>query len=121
MSMPVIQKELDIFRETVQNTHRVRKQKNKELPTGVPEHIYTCPNQYGAEKCGHVITEEQLREVAEFSGVLDNTDDFLDDTFRQECQRHILDTDDIKPAQASNAYWFLRDNFDVNKLMSMQV
>ena len=52
-------------------------------------------------------------------GVLDNTDDFLDDTFRQECQRHILDTDDIKPAQASNAYWFLRDNFDVNKLMSM--
>ena len=74
---------------------------------------------YGGEKCGHVITEEQLREVTEFSGVLDNTDDFLDDTFRQECQRHILDTDDIKPAQASNAYLFLRDNFDVNKLMSM--
>lgn len=117
--VPVIQKELDIFRETVWNTHRVRKQKNKELPTGVPEHIYTCPNQYGGEKCGHVITEEQLREVAEFSGVLDNTDDFLDDTFRQECQRHIPDTDDIKPAQASNAYLFLRDNFDVNKLMSM--
>lgn len=38
--VPVIQKELDIFRETVWNTHRVRKQKNKELPTGVPEHIH---------------------------------------------------------------------------------
>ena len=63
--VPVIQKELDIFRETVWNTHRVRKQKNKELPTGVPEHIYTCPNQYGGEKCGPVITEKQLREVVE--------------------------------------------------------
>lgn len=32
--IPVIQKELDIFRTTIWNNHRVRKQKNKELPTG---------------------------------------------------------------------------------------
>ena len=109
--VPVIQKELDIFRETVWNTHRVRKQKkNEELPICVPEHIYTCPNQYGGEKSSHAIAEEQLREVAEFSGVLDNTDDYLGDTFRQECQRHIPDTDDIKAAHASNARLFLRDS-----------
>ena len=41
--IPVIQKELDIFRENVWNTHRGQKQKTKELPTGVPEHIYNFP------------------------------------------------------------------------------
>lgn len=25
------------------NAHRILKQKEKELPVGVPEHIYTCP------------------------------------------------------------------------------
>ena len=37
--IPVIQKELDIFRTTVWNSHRGRKQQNKKLPCGVPDHI----------------------------------------------------------------------------------
>ena len=75
--IPVIQKELDVFRVSVWNTHRIRKQKEKELPAGVPEHIYTCPESHGGEKCGFIVTEEQLREVAELANVLDGTDDFL--------------------------------------------
>ena len=39
--IPVIQKQLDIFRKCVWNNHRTRKQKAKKLPAGVPEHIYT--------------------------------------------------------------------------------
>ena len=53
--IPVLQKELDVFRVSVWNNHRVRKQKGKELPTGVPEHIYHCPDQYGGEKCGFLL------------------------------------------------------------------
>ena len=67
--IPVVQKELDVFRVSVWNNHRVRKQNGKELPTGVPEHIYTCPEQHGGEKCGIPITDQQLQEVAEFSHV----------------------------------------------------
>ena len=47
--IPVIQKEVDIFRVSVWNTHRTRKQKEKILPTGVPDHIYNYPEQYDGE------------------------------------------------------------------------
>ena len=95
--IPVIQKELDVFCVSVWNSHRIRKQKKKELPVGVPERIYTCPGKYDGEKCDFAVTEEQLREVAELANVLDGTDDFLPEDFRQECQRHVPNTDDIKP------------------------
>lgn len=114
--IPVLQKELDTFRVTVWNNHRVRKQKGKELPTGIPEHIYHCPEQYGGEKCGFPITEQQLMEVANLSNVLDNTDDYLEPNFRTECARHIPDTDEIEPAEAANAYLYLKANFDSNRV-----
>ncbi|ESP03486.1 hypothetical protein LOTGIDRAFT_171423 [Lottia gigantea] len=44
--IPVIQKEFDIFRQTVWNNHRGRKNRNKDLPCGIPEHIYLYPEQY---------------------------------------------------------------------------
>ena len=33
--------------------------------------------------------------MAEWSGVLEGTDDVLDEDFRQECPRHIDNIDDI--------------------------
>lgn len=50
--IPVIQKEMDIFRETVWNSHRVRSQKDIKMPKGKPYHLYSCPEQYNAIKCG---------------------------------------------------------------------
>ena len=50
--LPLIQKELDVFKETVWNTHRIRLQKDAALPDGVPNHIYSFPEQYGLEECG---------------------------------------------------------------------
>lgn len=50
--------------------------KAKELPDGVPEHIYMYPQNYGGEKCGLTVTEEQLQETAELSGVLEGTSDY---------------------------------------------
>ena len=104
----VLQKELDTFRVSAWNNHQVRKQKGKELPTGIPEHIYHCLPQYGGEKCGFPITEQQVMEVANLSNVLDDTDDYLEPNFRMECTRHIPDTDGIEPAEAASAYLYLR-------------
>ena len=55
--VPLIQKELDIFRETVWNSHRIRAQRDTALPDGVPDHIYNFPEKYGLEECGmcHII------------------------------------------------------------------
>ena len=116
MYIPVLQKELDTFRVSVWNNHRMRKQKAKELPDGVPEHIYMYPQNYGGEKCGLSVTEEQLQEAAELSGVLEGTRDYLEARFRNECERHIPDTNDVEPAQAANAYLFLKANFDINRV-----
>ena len=51
----IVQKGLDIFRETVWNTHRIRAQKDTVLPDGVPNHIYSFPQQHGLEECGNTV------------------------------------------------------------------
>ena len=50
--IPVIQKEMDIFRETIWNSHRVRSQKEAQMPKGIPNHLYSFPESYGAQECG---------------------------------------------------------------------
>jgi hypothetical protein len=53
--IPLIQKELDIFKDTVWNSHRIRRQKDTILPDGIPNHIYAFPESYGLEQCGRLI------------------------------------------------------------------
>ena len=55
-------------------------------------------------------------EVANLSNVLNDTDDYLEPNFRMECARHIPDTDEIEPAEAANAYLYLKANFDSNRV-----
>ena len=51
--IPVMQKELDTFKETIWNTHRIRSQKDTYLPCGIPNHIYPFPEEYGLEECSN--------------------------------------------------------------------
>ena len=73
--------------------------------------IYTTAQTNMGEKCGIPLTEEDLLDVATYSEVLVDTDDYLQAEFRQECERHIPDPDEIKAADAADAYLFLRTNF----------
>ena len=54
--VPVVQRELDTFKEMVWNSHRIRAQKDTVLPDGVPNHIYNFPQKYGLEECGNIIS-----------------------------------------------------------------
>lgn len=57
--IPVVQKELDLFRTVVWNSHKIRTQKDTALPDGIPDHIYSFPETYGLEECGmtvHIFT-----------------------------------------------------------------
>ena len=52
--IPLIQRELDTFINSIWNTHRIRKQRNTVLPDGVPNHIYSFPEEYGLQECGNI-------------------------------------------------------------------
>ena len=57
--IPVIQKEMDIFRETIWNSHRVRSQKEANTAKGIPNHLYAFPESYGAQECGMLTSQAQ--------------------------------------------------------------
>ena len=44
--MPLIRNELTWF-VTAYNSHRIRKQKDRKTPQGVPEDLYAFPEQFG--------------------------------------------------------------------------
>ena len=50
--IPLLRKELDVFKNSVWNTHRIRAQKDTVLPDGIPDHIHAFPENYELEECG---------------------------------------------------------------------
>ena len=54
--IPLMQKELDTFKDTICNSHQIHKQKDAELPAGIPDHMYSFPQEYDMDECGmHVV------------------------------------------------------------------
>ena len=60
---------------------------------------------------GFAVTEEQLKEVAEESGVLDVPDDFLPGDVRTKCQK-IIEHQDVKPEDCRDAFVYLKEHFN---------
>ena len=50
----MLQKHLDQFKDTIWNTHRIRKQAEALLPDGVPDHVYNFPEKYGLTDFGEL-------------------------------------------------------------------
>ena len=63
---------------------------------------------------GLPVSEEQLKEVAEQSGVLNAKEDFLDPAFRLECERLIPNIQDIEAKDCRVAYFYLKENFNLS-------
>ena len=51
---PLIQREVDIFKDNVWHIHRIRDQKGVCLPSGVPNHNYNFPEEYNLRQCGKI-------------------------------------------------------------------
>lgn len=83
------------------------------LPDGVPDHIYNFPEEYGLEECGFPVTEEQLRDVAQHSGVLEIDDDYIESEFRAKCARIIPMPVEchVEPAECAEAYKYLKRKY----------
>ena len=63
---------------------------------------------------GWVASEDQLKEVATESGVLEVNDDFLTRQFRQACQRVIPTPANVDPRDVQNAIIYLKQNIMVD-------
>lgn len=59
------------------------------------------------------LSKEQLDEVAELSGVLNEANDFLDSKVREECERIIPEISEVKSKDAAETYLFLKAHFKV--------
>ena len=74
----------------------------------IPEHIYSFPEKYGLERCGLPVTNEQLEEVLELSGVLDMPDDYLEPKFMARCEEIIDKPEDLEPKECINAFLLIK-------------
>ena len=54
-------------------------------------------------------------EVAEYSGVLEVGNDFLDAAFRAQCERLLPPTEDIKPDECITAFMYLKQNLSLQE------
>ena len=62
---------------------------------------------------GFPVTEEQLRDVAQHSGVLEIDDDYIESEFRAKCARIIPMPVEchVEPAECAEAYKYLKRKY----------
>eukprot|EP00112_Aurelia_sp_Birch-Aquarium-sp1_P007258 Seg1790.5 transcript_id=Seg1790.5/GoldUCD/mRNA.D3Y31 product="hypothetical protein" protein_id=Seg1790.5/GoldUCD/D3Y31 len=98
--IPVLQKQLDAFKDIVLNTHRIRAQRGTALPNGIPSHIYDFPEEYNLIDCRKIINQEDLAEIALHSNILDVEEDYLEADFREKCENLLPNpVDEMKQKQ----------------------
>merc|ERR1719378_570894 len=102
--IPLMQRELDDFKDLVWNTHRIRKQRGNYLPDGIPNHIYSFPERYDMEQCGFTVKEEQLQDVADLSGIFETQEDYLDEETRLKFSQIINDPSKTPSQEYVKAY-----------------
>ena len=109
--IPIIQRECDIF-ISYWNSHRIRHQDDLLLPTGVPNHMFAFPENYGGHYCGIPLTEDALKEVGEVSGLPDENQEIYihDERIKNACKRFLPEPANVTSGKAKEAYLYLRQN-----------
>ena len=110
--IPVVQRDCDIF-VRYWNSHRILGQDKLEIPAGVPDHMFSFPEQYGGTNLKIPLGKDELIEVAELSGVMDgDVFDFIEARVRIECQQLISNPERIESKDAVEAFRFLKRNIN---------
>ena len=70
---------------------------------------FSFPEQYGAGHKGHKLRREQLREVAETSGVLQVRHfDFMEQEVKRQCDNYLPNVNKVKSMNAIEAFRFVK-------------
>ena len=91
----------------------MRGQDKLEIPAGVPDHMFSFPEQYRGTNLGIPLGKDELTEVAELSGVMDgDVFDFIEARVRRECQQLISNPERVESKDAMEAFQFLKRNIN---------
>ena len=93
LMVPLIQREIDVFKETIWNTHRIR-----TLSPSAFMIMISCFLSW-------IVSEEELQQVAINSGVLEVETDYLDKDFRTECERVLPYPSKVEPKECRAAFF----------------
>ncbi|XP_066912421.1 uncharacterized protein [Clytia hemisphaerica] len=114
--IPLIQNQLDEFKDVIWNPHRIRFQKDTLMADGIPNHIYDFPENYDLERCGFDVQLEDLQEAARLSGVLDVPNDFLSQNDRRLCETILSDPEKVTPEDFVQSYLNLRYSINFEQM-----
>ena len=82
-----------------------------EIAAGVPDHIFSFPGHYGDTDMGIPLHKDELREVAELSGIMDgDVFDFIGPRVRRECLQLLSNPEKVESKDAIEAFRFLKRN-----------
>ena len=112
--IPIVQRECDIFIRNW-NSHRIRDQGKPEIPTGIPDHMYAFPENFGGEHMGSILNTQHLRDGAEVSKILEtNIELQMDRGVRDVCTNYLPDPEKLLSLKAIEAYRFFQFFITVN-------
>ena len=115
--IPIVQRECDIFVK-YWNCHRIPGQDKLEIPAGVPDHIFSFPERYGGTNMGMPLRNDQLREVAEVSGVMDDEVlDFIDPRVKRECLQLLPNPEKWNQRMQLKHFGFLRGTLHLRRIL----
>ena len=104
----VVQRECDVF-VNIWNTHRIWKQKNILLLTGIPNHIFEFPQNYSGVAKGFPLAIGELEDAALAGDLLSDDTDFLTPEEKEKCESIRPNPDKIACAEAAK-FTFLKSN-----------
>jgi len=82
-----------------------------EIPAGVPDHIFSFQGHYGGTNMGIQLHKDELREVAELSGVMDgDMFNLIEPRVRRECLPLLSNLERVESKDAIKAFKFLKRN-----------
>ena len=119
--IPILQRECDTF-SRYWNSHRIRFQRTSEIPAGIPNVLFACPEREGYEVQGNAITEEMILEVEAVSGLKSQMDDnvklYVDEIegLWEKCNDLMQDPHELESGEEVEAYRYLKWKIDNDSL-----
>ena len=107
--IPVLKRECDAFAR-LWNSHRVRQQKDLELPIGIPDHMYAFPENYGGESKGFITAENDLIDAADYAELIKAPDDYLSFEDREMFHGFVPEPENLEFKETVAAYEYLKNH-----------
>lgn len=113
--IPVLQRECDTFAR-YWNAHRIRHQPNTDIPAGIPNVLFSCPEREGYATQGTPITQEMIADVEFVSGLSSEVEDYVQKYMENElwelCCHYLPNPQELEGDDVMEAYRYLKHKIE---------